>query len=199
MYLKEERRKLNSGQQALTIGQVNKLLSVIPRLDHELLFTLAITTGIRRADIVAIERSNIDLEHNNIRFYQSKKSNWHTVPISLFCAKLISQYTYTTGPRKYLFPAANPKKHICGKTAYNHFQTYLKIAGIKPRPFHTLRATCIKLSQKSGWSIEQVMALTDDSFRTIKEHYDTPSLEEMAEVAQNRPIIGGAHADNKEL
>ena len=184
-----ESRKLNSGQQALTAGQVSKLLAVIPRLDHELLFTLAITTGIRREDIVGIEQGNIDLELNSIRFYQAKKSNWHTVYISPLCAQLISKHLFSIGSSRYLFPAANPKKHICGRTAYDYFQKYLKIAGIKQRPFHTLRATCIKLSQKSGWSIEQVMALTDDSFRTIKEHYDTPSVAELIEVAQNNPII----------
>jgi hypothetical protein len=33
------------------------------------------------------------------------------------------------------------------------------------------------------------MALTDDSFRTIKEHYDTPSDEEMQEAAKTKSII----------
>jgi integrase len=185
----EQFRKLNSGQQALTAQQANKLLSVIPRLDHELLITLAITTGIRRADIVAIERSNIDLEHATLRFYQNKKSNWHTVPLSPAVVQLIQKHLYTAPKSRWLFPASNIKNHICSKTAYNHFQNYLDAAGIKQRPFHSLRATCIKLSQQKGWTIEQVMALTDDSFRTIKEHYDTPSDEEMQEAAKTKSII----------
>ena len=186
----EKMRRITSGQQALTAGEVDKLLSKIPRLDHELLITLAIVTGIRRDDIVAIERSNIDLKNNTIRFYQSKKSNWHTVPISTECAKMIKQHVYNTGHNKFLFNAKNNKKtHICGKTAYNVFQIYLDLAGLSRRPFHTLRATCIKLSQQRGWTIEQVMALTDDSFRTIKEHYDTPSDDEMQEVASSKPIL----------
>jgi len=40
-----------------------------------------------------------------------------------------------------------------------------------------------------GWTIEQTMELTGDSFRTVQEHYLTPSIDEMKEVAVKAPPV----------
>lgn len=60
---------------------------------------------------------------------------------------------------RWLFPSMHDsgKKHIADKTAYNVLAFYLDKAGLPSRPFHSLRATCIKLCQRKGWTIEQVM------------------------------------------
>ena len=190
--IKSEYRKRRSGEYALTETQVKNLLSVVGRIDHEVLLRIAIELGLRRADVVALEQKNIDFEKQVILFNETKKgSKIHQVPISVSLNKLIKQYLNVVGKNKWLFPSSHsPKKHISSKTAWNILNKYLIRANITQRPFHALRATCIKLCQKKGWSIEQVMKLTNDTFRTIKEHYDVPGEEEMLEVAKNKPLFG---------
>jgi len=89
-----------------------------------------------------------------------------------------------------LFPSPyNHKKHISGRQIYSRFQKYLNAAGIESKPFHALRATCIKLCQRRGWSVEQAAKLLGDTIRVVQEHYTTPSNEELKQVARERPII----------
>ena len=191
---RERGYRKKTGEYALTEGQVNKLLSMVGRLDHEVLLRIAIELGLRRADIVSIEQANINLDKKWLVFVEHKKQNkLHWVPLSDSLCKLLEQYLHIVGWRKnkWLFPSShNPRKHINDKTAWNILNMYLLKANLPQRPFHALRATCIKLCQRKGWSIEQVMKLTNDTFRTIKEHYDIPGEEEMLEVAKEKPLFG---------
>lgn len=183
--------KRKTGELSLTDTQVRQLLSVVGRLDHEVLLRTTIELGLRRADVVKIEQANINLRTKRLAYIETKKGGRiHSVPLSNSLAKLIEQYLNVIGKNKWLFPTPHKKKgHLHDRTAYDILNKYLEKAGLPPRPFHALRATCIKLLQKRGWSIEEVMALTNDSFRTIKEHYDTPSEEEMGEAAAQKPLF----------
>lgn len=184
-------RPKRSGEYALLEAQVKTLLGVVSRIDHEVLLRVAIECGLRRGDIVAIEQANVDLEKGWLTFYENKKKMIHRVPLSKSLIKLIKQYLNIIGKNKWVFPSThNKRKHISSKTAWNTLHKYLIAAKLSSRPFHSLRATCIKLCQKKGWSIEQVMKLTNDTFRTIKEHYDVPGEEEMREVAERNPLFG---------
>ncbi len=183
-------RAKRSGEYALLETQVKKLLGVVGRIDHEVLLRIAIECGLRRGDIVAIEQANLDLDEGWITFYENKKKMIHRVPLSNSLIKLIKQYLNIIGKNKWLFPSThNKRKHISSKTAWNTLNRYLIEATLPQRPFHALRATCIKLCQRKGWSIEQVMKLTNDTFRTIKEHYDIPGEEEMLDVAKRNPLF----------
>jgi len=71
----------------------------------------------------------------------------------------------------------------------SRFQKYLTAAGVESKPFHALRATCIKLCQQRGWSVEQAAKLLGDTIRVVQEHYTTPSNEELKQVAREKPII----------
>ena len=99
------------------------------------------------------------------------------------------KYDKSNNKSPYLFYSKDNKGHIASKTAYNILQRYLKIAGIEPVPFHALRATCIKLCERRGWTAEQTAKHTGDTVRVIQEHYLTPSVEEMKEIAQDKAIL----------
>lgn len=178
-----------SGRLALTEDQVKKLWDSVTDLKDEVLLRLAVSTGIRREDIVAILWRDVCIEKGTVTFTEKKKSRTRTVPIGGQLLLAIQKYMrYLDKNQVWLFPGRYDNQHMNGKTAYDKFNNYLKKAGLPGRPFHALRATCVKLAQKKGWSVEQVMELTGDSFRTIKEHYDTPSEEEMNMAAKSRPI-----------
>lgn len=169
-------------------AEVDQLLRSIRVLEDEVLLRLAIAAGMRREDIVAVKLQDMDLEKGIVRYWESKKRRPWKAWVGQESLRVFAQYMEILpkgGP--WLFPSPwNPKKHMSSRTAYNILQRWLKAAGLRPRPFHALRATCIKLAQKRGLTIEQVMAQTGDSFRTIKEHYDTPSDDEMAAAFRER-------------
>jgi len=179
-----KRERYRSGEKALTPREYELLISVIDRLDDEVLIKLAISTGIRREDLTSIKVSDIDLDELRLSFYEQKKRRIHTVPLSPEMARLIRQLLNSRGKNQseYLFP-------YTGRTAYARLQKYCDKAGIPRRPIHALRATCIKRCQAAGWDIEQVARLTGDTIAVIQEHYAWPSSSEMQEVAAAKPVI----------
>jgi len=173
---------LKSGEQALTKSEWEKLKGVINSFEDELLIKLAISTGIRREDIVSIKIQNISIPDATLIFHESKKNRDRTIALSPEICQLISKYLKTIPKREYLFD-------FTGRTAWNKLDRLCKSAKISPRPFHALRATCVKFCQIAGWKPEEVSKLTGDTIRVIQEHYATPSDSEMKEVTNNRMII----------
>ena len=192
-----------TGRDALTEKEVETLFSKITTFHDEVLLGMAISTGMRREDVVSIELSNIKKvgtpSNDGFYFYEiaywekKRKRMWKT-RLSGQIAQRLAQYINILPKNcRYLFPSKSltlfRTKHLSSKTAYNIFQNYLTMAGLKRRPFHALRATCMKLAKRRGYTIEQVMELTGDSYRTIQEHYITPSDDEMKEITVRQPIL----------
>lgn len=180
--MKAKSDRYRSGEKALTPKEYEELIEVIDNIQDELLIKLAITTGIRREDICAIKINNIDLGKGELTYYETKKKRWRTIDLQPSITLLIKKHLKTIEKRDDLFS-------FTGRTAHRHLNNFCRIAGIPERPFHALRATCVKFCQKNGWAPEQVSELTGDLISTIQKHYATPSRMEMKELVKEKPII----------
>ncbi len=105
-------------------------------------------------------------------------------PLSEDMLVLLRKLTYSRGKNQceYLISYS-------GRTAHRKLHAYCDKARIPRRPFHALRATCIKFCQAAGWAPEQVSKLTGDTIAVIQEHYRTPTNAEMQAVVMDRPIV----------
>lgn len=161
---------------SLTIDEQERLLSVTESFEDLTLFRLALSTGLRREDIANVEIGNIDLDNRQLRFWESKKRRWWTVPLTIECCQEIRRLLNTyPNSRKKLFD-------MTGRTAYNRLQKYLEKAGIKKQlSFHDLRRTFIKTAKRKGLSPKAVSQITGDTLHTIQESYENLDLEELKE------------------
>ena len=181
--------KYRTGEKALTPGQVDTFLSVIDNITHEGLFRLAITAGLRRDDIIRVKQSDFYPDENKLLYTEKKKKNRiREIYLPDSTVKTLKQICNVYSSETYLFPGRS-NGHISSKTAYNLFQKYLKRAGIENKPFHALRATCIKLCQAKGWTPEQTAEHVGDKISTTQEHYLTPSKAEMQETAKEKNLL----------
>jgi len=185
MKLQSDRYK--SGEKALTREEYDKLIAVITDLQDELLIKLAVATGIRREDLCNLKFDNVNLIDAKLTYYEAKKSRDRTIDLPDSIIVLIRKFYNSLEKehlkkREYLFD-------FVGRTAYRHFNEWCVVAGIPERPFHALRATCIKFCHAAGWSDEQISKLTGDKISTIQEHYMTPSVDEMRAVTQQKAIV----------
>jgi len=190
MKAKSEKR-YKTGRDALSEPEVELLLSKIPHLEDDALLRLAISTGIRREDVVAIRLENVDLEKGVIKFWESKKKRTWIAYIGGTALNTLEQHINKL-PKgtPWLFPSPRGvKHHVSGRHAYNVLQRHLARVGLRGRPFHALRATCIKLASKRGWKPEEVAELTGDSIEVIQEHYETPSEDEMISASSSRSVL----------
>lgn len=191
-------RAYTTGKDALTEPEVAILLTSIPNLRDHALLSLAIASGMRREDVVSVELTGVSDNGRVMRvaYHEHKKRRPWKCSISGDAAMTLRRHmnSLQRGER-YLFPGRRYSKpkghsgHMSSKTAYNILQERLKAAGLRHRPFHALRATCIKLCRKRGWTIEETMEHVGDTWRTIQEHYVTPTDEEMDSKAETRPLI----------
>lgn len=179
-----KRRIMKSGEKALTKAEWEKLKVAIDSIEDELLIKMAITTGIRREDIVTIKIANISLPDASLTFHESKKGIDRTIHLTPEIVQLIKKYLRTVEHRedKRLF-------RFTGRTAWNKLDRLCRIAGIESRLFHALRATCVKFCQAAKWTPSEVSKLTGDSLRVIEEHYACPSEGEMKEATEKKAII----------
>jgi len=185
MKLASDRYK--SGEKALTRQEYEKLIAVITDLQDELLIKLAVATGIRREDLTNIRCDNIHLTDAKLMYWEAKKSRDRTIDLPESVCILIKKFYNELGREK--LKKRDLLFDFCGRTAYRHFNEWCVVAGIPERPFHALRATCIKFCHAAGWSDEQISKLTGDKISTIQEHYMTPSVDEMRSVTQMKAIV----------
>lgn len=177
---KKERYRI--GQKAFTRKEFEKLMSAVGSLEDKMLLLIAVNTGLRRRDMTGLEIQNINLNENSVTYYENKKRRTRTIFISNPLSQEIGMYLKTLPKsQRMLFKFGD-------RTAYNRLNALCRIAGIPQRPFHALRATCIKFCQQAGWTPEEVAELTGDSIRVIQEHYSTPSMTEMRETAERKQI-----------
>lgn len=183
--------KYRTGEKSLTPQQVETLLDNIPDLHDYGIIQLAVSTGMRREDIVNVKSKDIDVINCSVTYYERKKKRTRTVFVSKNVMNTLQKIMKINKRATYLFPGRMISKggHISSKTAYNIFNRYLKAVGLEPRPFHALRATCYKMCQKKGWNPEQAARHLGDTIRVAQEHYAVPSVEEMKEAAIEKAII----------
>ena len=173
-----------TGEYSLTRKEYEKLLDACSSIEDELMIKVAVGLGLRRYDLTHMMIADIDLSEETLSYHEKKKGNRiRTVFISAKLSQLIVKYLKTI-PRdqKKLFAFSD-------KTAYNRLQKLCDIATIPRRPFHALRATCIKFHQAAGWRDEETAELVGDTIRVIQEHYSTPSKSEMREATETTEVI----------
>lgn len=160
---------------SLTVAEQQLLLSVTDTFEDLSLFKLALTTGIRREDIVNIDRGNIDLVNHSLRFWDSKKRRWWDVPLTDDVAQTLKRFINTQGDQKKLFS-------MTGRTAYNRLQKCLRKAGIRKHlSFHDLRRSMVKTAKRQGLSPKAVSQIIGDSLAVVDRYYTNLDQYELKE------------------
>lgn len=188
------REQYKSGQHALTPSQVKKLLLSFSDIQDKSIIALAVSTGLRREDLVQIRKNDFDSIRGTITYFEHKKKRTRTVFIpSQEAIQLLNMHLKTCKKSDWLFPSPKSGKfegsHISGRHIYDIFNEHLELIKLDKRPFHSLRATCYKLCQERGWSQRKAAELLGDSLRVAEEHYNAPSVEEMQDIAKEKPLF----------
>lgn len=184
----------HSGQFALTADEVGLLLDGVRDTRDHALLSLAIGSGIRREDLVAIKLADYEAERGVVRFYESKKRKIRTTTLDPKANVALQRWLGARAREsQWLFPSDhrfnNPKGHLSGRGAYNVLQRWLTAVGLPGRPFHSLRATCYKLAKARGWSIELAAAQLGDTIRVAQEFYGVATPGELAQAMRERPLL----------
>lgn len=178
-------------------------------MQEKALISLTASIGLRREDIVQVLKNDFKpfydqegkLEGATLTYYEHKKKRTRTVYIpSLETVQIIIMHINNinsnplTKKNPYLFPSPkggrfSETKHVSSRQVFDTFNEHLDLIKLPRRPFHSLRATCYKLCQESGWSPRKACDLIGDTLRVAEDHYNAPSVEEMRTIAKDKPIF----------
>ena len=169
---------------SLSLEELQRLVNACDTLEDKALIELAVTTGIRREDIVNIDKMNVDLDAKIIRFWEKKKGRFWSVVLEPTVIQTLRLYMKDIPSNKrFLF-------NFSGRTAYNKLQKLMEKAGIKKHlEFHGLRRTFIRLSKKLGREVRYVMEQTGDTARVIIDEYEGYTIDEMIEITESNTIL----------
>lgn len=171
-------------KESLSFEEVQELIDSCETLEEKALVEVAVSTGMRRSDVVGIEINRIDLDKHKIIFWEEKKDRVWMVSIPPELVQTLRMYIRSLPKdQRYLFD-------FSGRTAYNKLQIILSRTTIKKHiPFHALRRTYIRLSKRLGRDTRFVMDQTGDTARVILQEYEGYTVDEMVKMMQEDNIL----------
>ena len=125
----------------LSIGEVEKLISVTQNLKHRAILALAYSAGLRRQEVQLIKPLDIDSARMQVHVVQGKgKKDRHSI-LSTKALDLLRTYYKIERPKTFLFESQGKKGvKLADQTLNCIIKKSAAKAGIKKRvSFHTLR------------------------------------------------------------
>lgn len=192
-----------SGDFALSKDELARLLDTFKDVHEKAIIALAVTTGIRRKDLVEIKRSNYNSSTRKLTFYEHKKDGYHTIKIPLkLTILLLNDHIATSVYSEWLFPSPlSSEYHVSVRHEFDLFNRHLVMAGLNRRPFHSLRATFLQLCESAGVDFHTTTGIMNIRGDTACGNYHKrewrPTPEEMKDVAINKPLLTGILTENE--
>jgi len=144
----------------LSPAEIQKLLSATTNLKHKTLLMLIYSSGLRVSEAVSLKNEDIDTDQKVIHIKGGKGRKDRYTILAETAIKTLKEYQQTYNPQKWLFPGANPTRHISARTAQAIFKTALKKAGIqKPATVHSLRHSFATHLLENGIDIRYIQKL----------------------------------------
>lgn len=154
---KMKRKKQNAEISILNKPQINALLQIKTDPKHNMLFTLAVMTGMRQGELLGLKWSDVDWDNNQIHVQRTYNKNTWYDPKSETSDRFIDigpetmsrlkkwKLTCPTSELDLIFPNAVGKPMCQANMMQRRFRPALKKAGLPKMRFHDLRHTYASL------------------------------------------------------
>jgi integrase len=161
------------------------LLKTCYEIDSDTLYpivVLALSTGMRKGEILNLRKSNIDLSNNQILIETSKNGESRLIPLIGYAKKLLQEKVRGHDFNAYLFASKN---HLAKKANIRkRWESAVKKANLNNFRFHDIRHTAASYLAMSGANaIEIALFLGHKTLHSTKRytHFSRMHLQKMAE------------------
>ena len=152
---------------------------------------LAISTGMRRSEILNLTWKDVDLEKRRIVLQQTKNGDRRLVPVAGLALMLLKEVFEKRNPNvKLLFPSSISSKPIDLRFAW---EQVLKESEIESFKFHDLRHCCASYLAMSGTSLAEIAEVLGHSTLNMVKRYAHLSEAHTSGVVtrMNEKYLGG--------
>ena len=172
------------------------------------LFTVALETGLRKSDLLALRWESVNLKGGWIRVTMGKTKEEALVPISRLCREALEECRTRVVGYEHVFvtedPSADEEKpqwrRVPEVRVVRAFATAKKMAGIARRfRFHDLRHTFASTLASQGVSLQEIAKALGHTTTRMSERYARPSEEAIKNAAAALDRANQPHALNSSL
>ena len=182
-----------------------RLMAVLPDRWKSLI-KLALHTGMRKTELLTLRWENVNLKNGIIHVTKTKSGKNRWVPLTKTSSEILAglnRIRLIDNP--YIFHGNI--KGECLKDLPNHWEEYLKQAGIEDFQFHDLRHTCAsQIAECTGdlYGLKKLMGhstmemteryahLCQDHLRKLVGVFDTELTPQVPPVGKEQRVVGGS-------
>jgi integrase len=149
--------------------------------DLYLIVLIALTTGARSGEIMALRWSDIDLQERTLHIRNSKNQEPRVLPISESVLKELKKRTRRIGTDDWLFPGKSLGKARMGFPR-NAWDERVKRAGLADFRFHDLRHTAASYLAQRGVSTRQLADILGHKTMAMVQRYSHLTVDSRREL-----------------
>ena len=167
----------------LSRDEIARILSSVTNVKHRSILMLAYSAGLRVGEVVKLKIEDIDVERKLIHVRAGKGRKDRYTILSDTALLTMAEYKCKYRPHGWLFPGANPEKHITTRTAEAIFDKACKNIKIKKNvSIHSLRHSFATHLLESGISIRYIQELLGHKSSKTTEIYTHVSNTELSKI-----------------
>ena len=152
--------------------EVKNLLESEGNQKHRLLLMMVYASGLRVSEAVCLKRQDVDINRRLIMVAHSKGRKDRYTVLSDIVIKNLKEYYGSNNIKTWLFPGADPSKHLSIRSAQYIFVNAHRKAGIdKNTSIHSLRHTFATHLLENGTDIRYIQELLGHSSLRTTERY----------------------------
>ncbi len=144
----------------LSQEEIADILLSVANLKHRAILMLTYSAGLRVSEVVRLKVENIDTHRGLILVRNAKGRKDRCTLLSNIALAAVRRYLDEYNPKCWLFPGADPRKHITTRTAQAIFERAYKKAGIKKEvSIHSLRHSFATHLLENGTDLRYIQKL----------------------------------------
>jgi len=157
----------------LSLEEVAQFLEPIHNIKHRAMLVTAYATGLRLSEVARLRVSDIDSQRMVIRVDQGKGKKDRYVMLSPSLLTLLREYWKAVRPAaQWLFPGANPKRHIVAGSIGKACAKARKASGLQKKvTVHSLRHAFATHLLEAGTNVRVIQILLGHSSLATTEKY----------------------------
>jgi site-specific recombinase XerD len=156
----------------LSTAEIKKILDAEKNPKHRLLLMLVYSSGLRVSEVICLRRQNLDIDRKLLLINKAKGRKDRYTILSEIVINSLKKYIYSARITTWLFPGAQPGKHLSVRSAQYIFEHSLQKAGIaKDASIHSLRHTFATHLLENGTDIRYIQELMGHATLRTTERY----------------------------
>jgi len=185
--------------EVLSQQEVFRLLEAVGNTKHRTIMILTYSAGLRLGEVVRLKIADIDKERNLIYIRQAKGRKDRYTILSLVALEVLEKYLMQYQPENWIFPGAEPGRHLHERSVQKIFEQAQKKAGIKKDvSVHTLRHSFATHLLEAGTDLRYIQELLGHQSSKTTEIYTHVSERHIGRIQSPLDSLMSRHKSGRE-